>query len=145
MGSVRQLSGRPGFHPRSGHTKDLKKCYLIPPCLTVSIIRYISRVKWSNPGKGVAPSPTPRCFCYWKGSLRVALDYSCQLYYLYCHPQTVCFVVSQLFSVARRLKLGSKPTRLYVRSLSQQVNHVSWGIIRHWIVAFVCLHLYLTG
>ena len=22
-------------------------------------LRYISRVKWSNPGKGVVPSPTP--------------------------------------------------------------------------------------
>ena len=35
--------------------------------------------------------------------------------YTYCHPQTDCFVVSQLFSVARhvgRLKLGSKPTQL---------------------------------
>ena len=39
----------------------LKKCYLMPPCLTLSIIRYGSRVKWSNPGKGVAPSPTPWC------------------------------------------------------------------------------------
>ena len=39
----------------------LKKWYLMPPCLTLSIIRYGSRVKWSNPGKGVAPSPTPRC------------------------------------------------------------------------------------
>ena len=36
------------------HTKDFKKWFLIPPCLTLSIIRYISRVKWSNPGKGVA-------------------------------------------------------------------------------------------
>ena len=27
------------------------KWYLIPPCLTLSNIRYISRVKWSNPGK----------------------------------------------------------------------------------------------
>ena len=38
--------------------------------------------------------------------------------YLYCHPQTDCFVVSQLFSVARyicRLKLGSKPAQLYVK------------------------------
>ena len=26
-----------------------------------TIIRYGSRVKWSNPGKGVAPSPTPWC------------------------------------------------------------------------------------
>ena len=39
----------------------LKKWYLMPPCLTLSSIRYGSRVKWSNPGKGVAPSPTPWC------------------------------------------------------------------------------------
>ena len=39
----------------------LKKWYLMPPCLTLRIIRYGSRVKWSNPGKGVAPTPTPRC------------------------------------------------------------------------------------
>ena len=39
----------------------LKKWYLMPPCLTLSIIRYGSRVKWNNPGKGVAPSPTHWC------------------------------------------------------------------------------------
>ena len=39
----------------------LKKWYLMPPCLTLSIIRYGSRIKWSNPEKGVAPSTTPRC------------------------------------------------------------------------------------
>ena len=27
------------------------------PCLALSIIRYLSRVKWSNLGGGVAPSP----------------------------------------------------------------------------------------
>ena len=26
---------------------------MIPPCLTLSNIRYISSVKWSNPGKGI--------------------------------------------------------------------------------------------
>ena len=36
----------------------LKKWYLILSCLTHRIIRYGSRVKWSNPGKGVGPSPT---------------------------------------------------------------------------------------
>ena len=46
------------------------KMVLDTPCLTLSNIRYISRVKWSNPGKGVPPSPTPRCSSYWKGSLR---------------------------------------------------------------------------
>ena len=34
----------------------------------LSFTRYISRVKWSNPGKGVAPSPTPRCSSYRKGT-----------------------------------------------------------------------------
>ena len=38
----------------------------MPPCLTLSIIRYESRVKWSNPGKWVAPSPTLQCISYWK-------------------------------------------------------------------------------
>ena len=30
--------------------------------------------------QGVAPSPTPQCSSYRKGSLWVALDYDCQLY-----------------------------------------------------------------
>ena len=52
------------------------------PCLTLSIIMQGSRVKWRNRGKGVAPSPTPWCSSYRKGSLRVTLDYGRQLYYL---------------------------------------------------------------
>ena len=56
--------------------------YLIPPCLILGNIRYVSRVKWSNPGKGVAPYPTYRCSSYWKGSLLVGLDYGRQLYLL---------------------------------------------------------------
>ena len=52
------------------------------PCLTLSIIRNISRVKWSNPGNGVAPSPIPHCSSYWKGILLVTLDYVRQLYLL---------------------------------------------------------------
>ena len=42
----------------------LKKWYLIPPCLTLSIIRYVSRVKWRNLGEGVAPFLTPQCSSY---------------------------------------------------------------------------------
>ena len=57
-----------------------KKWHLMPPCLTLSITKYGSRVKWSNLGKGVAPSPTPWCSSYYKGNLRVALDYGHQLY-----------------------------------------------------------------
>ena len=36
----------------------LKKWYLMPPFLMLSIIRYGSGVKYNNPGKGVAPTPT---------------------------------------------------------------------------------------
>ena len=46
----------------------LKKWYLMPPCLTLSIIKYGSRVKWSNPGNRVAPSSIPQCSSYWKGA-----------------------------------------------------------------------------
>ena len=38
-----------------------KKWYLMPPCLTLCIIRYGSSVRWSNLGKRVASSPTPQC------------------------------------------------------------------------------------
>ena len=61
--------------------------------------------------------------------------------YIYCHPQTDCFVVSKLFSVVRHVghfKLGS---RLSIIPLTQQATYVSSGIIRHYVVAFVCLHL----
>ena len=34
----------------------IPKWYWILPFLTVSNIRYVSRLKWSNLGKGVAPS-----------------------------------------------------------------------------------------
>ena len=66
----------------ASYQKLFKWC-LIPPCLTLSNIRYVSRVKWNDPEKGVAPSPTPRCSSYWKGSLLVALDYGRQIL-LYC-------------------------------------------------------------
>ena len=53
----------------------LKKWYLMPPYLTLSIIRYGSRIKRSNLGAGVVPSP--------KGSLLVALDYGWLSIYIY--------------------------------------------------------------
>ena len=50
--------------------KRLKKWYLIPPCLTLSIIRYVSRVTWSNPGKAVAPSLHLGVVAIEKGALK---------------------------------------------------------------------------
>ena len=59
--------------------QKLKKWYLIPPYLTISIIWYESRVKWNNPKKRVMPSSMLQCHSYWKGNLWVALDYCWQL------------------------------------------------------------------
>ena len=59
----------------------LKKWYFIPFGLTLSIIRYGTKVKESNPRKGVALSPTLQCISYWKGSFSVAFDYGHQLYF----------------------------------------------------------------
>ena len=70
--------------------------------------------------------------------------------YIYSRPQTDGFVVSQIFSVARhvgRFKLGLNPAQLYVRfgiiTLSHQLIYISTGMIRHYVVAFVCLHFAL--
>ena len=50
------------------------------------LLRYVSRVKWSNPRKRVALFPTPWCSSYRKGSLWVTLEYSRQLdFYIYIY------------------------------------------------------------
>ena len=50
------------FHwPNEGDQGSIPDQDLMPPCLTLSIIRYRSRVKWNNPENGVAPSLTPWC------------------------------------------------------------------------------------
>ena len=89
-------------------------------------------------------------------SLSLSLSHThthiCIYIYIYCHPQTDCFVVSQLFSVAShigRFKRGLKPAKIYVKLsiilLSYQTTYVSSGIIRHYVVAFVCLHFALLN
>ena len=71
--------GDPGSIPGRVIPKTLKMV------LDATLLNTEVRVKWSNPGKGVAPSPTPWCRSYQKGSLRVTLDYGRQLftYYIY--------------------------------------------------------------
>ena len=59
--------------------QSVKKWYLMSPCWKHRIIRYESRVKWSNPGKGVILFRISQCSNYWKGSLWITLDYGHQL------------------------------------------------------------------
>ena len=101
---------------------------MIPPSLTLSNIRYVSRVKWSNPGKWVAPSPTPQCSSYWKGSLLVALDYSCQLYLLTYYPphcRNYCTKPLQVLHIVS--KYPSPPLYTYILSLFKIKNFYILG------------------
>ena len=77
--SVRQWSGRPGFNPKSSHTKDSK---MVPDVGLLSSQHNKVRIKGKveQTRKGVAPSLTSWCSSYWKGSLRVTLDYDRQIY-----------------------------------------------------------------
>ena len=72
--------------------------------------------------------------------------------HIYCHPQTDCFVLSELCNVARHVgcsKPGSKPIQLFVRlslrPLGQQAYQV-WPreFLRYYVVtaAAVCLYFY---
>ena len=87
----------------------------------------------SNPRKRVALSLTTWCSSYRKGSLLVTLDnftylqsIRLQIIYICCHPQTDCFVPSELSSVAKyagRSKPGSKPVQLSIRLSFRPLGH----------------------
>ena len=44
--------------------------------------------KWSNSGKVITPSPTPKCSSYWIRNLQVAFDYSQLNIYIHTHIRT---------------------------------------------------------
>ena len=84
------------------------KMVLDTSLLILSNIRYVSRLKWSNPGKGVVPSPTSQCSSYWKGSLPVVLDYVCQLYftiYIYIYIYTYIYIWQRMVGLVLVLVL----------------------------------------
>ena len=66
-------------------------------------VRIKGKVEQSR--EGVAPSPTPWCSSYRKGSLRVTLDYGRQLYFIYIYIYVVHSISFQTF-LYRYLKLS---------------------------------------
>ena len=101
------------------------------PCLTISNIKYVSRVKWSNQRKGVAPSPTPWCSSYWKGSLLIALDYGCQLTY-YTYEFINDKNKENAFCIVVVWWEWQKYSRIPVQELSR-MTLVYLFILNHWI------------
>ena len=130
----------------------LKKWYLMPTCLTLSIIRYGSREKWRNPGKGVAPSQKTWCRSYRKGSLRVTLDYGRQLYlliyiYIYIYIYILhevslrtCTDILDIYSLSALYKRHSLHGE-WVREQDEDLIQINWSgrQLKHIIS---CVELY---
>ena len=91
----------------------------IPPCLILSIIRYISMVKWSNWRKGLTPSPTRRCSSYWKGSFLIGLNNGCQLYFIYLHEDNN---IASFFLAPWKSGLKNKANRF----LAKKIKNIFW-------------------
>ena len=71
--------------------------------------------KWSKSGKEVAPSATPRCSSYLKGSLRVALDSGRLTDFIYIYT-CVCMNYTRMLSTFRYI---------LVSKTIQNSNHLS--------------------
>ena len=85
-------------------------------------IRCVSRVKWSNPGKRGAPSPTPQYTSYWTGSLWVVLNYGRQFHKLYVYIYTCVYVYMYIY--------------IYI--------HVCVYIYRHvYAYIYICTYVYV--
>ena len=100
------------------------KMILDTSLLNTPNIRYVSRVNWSNPGKGIAPSP--RCSSYWKRSLLVALDYCRQLYFYLCSTYVIYYEFShvgfRMFSVNVRFCIWNLCWITHLRGKIRYIN-----------------------
>ena len=119
-------------------------------------------VKWNNPGEGVAPTPTPRCSSYWKGSLRVTLDYSRQLNFFYSYMPSWSGIFKfgtffQCFSSKSRCIFALGPFfMLIIRSafllcslcshisLQNCFDYLSFGISSFVCIVLSCLDIFLV-
>ena len=123
------------------YQKLFKKWYVISPCLRLGIIRYVSRIKWSNPGKGVTPSPTPQCSSYWKGSLQVALSCSHHLYFYLCALKWTELI--EIKSLVRRIISPFKACRILEDLWINSVCLITLSIIKlmhlfqKWKILFI--------
>ena len=97
----------------------LKKWYLMPPCIMLSIVRYGLRVKWSNSGKGVVPSPTTQCSNDQKWSHWVALNYGCQLHFYKQINRKKCKILQRLCDSSKGITSEINPLAKDEQTLSR--------------------------
>ena len=95
----------------------------MPPCLTLSIIRYGWRVKWVNPEKGVAPSPTPSVVAIEKGAFRSFLTTVANFTYLWKSEQET--IVNVIYTNSNVITIGSWMVYLAVKCIVRGLKGLS--------------------
>ena len=91
-----------------------------------------------------SPCPFPAMVSIALRALSLSLSLSIYIYiyiYIYCHPRTDCFIVLQLYynkwaKHVGRLKMGSKPTQLYVRISILPISQR----MRVYVCMYVCMY-----
>ena len=108
--------------------------------LTHSILRYGWRVKLSNPRKGVAHSSTPWCSSYWKGSLRVTLDYGRQLMCI-----NLYFLINEyIWTRTRRQTHKSIYLSIYLSCLLASIYYsIFFNILFTYIHTYIFIYLFI--
>ena len=122
-----------------------QKMVLETALLTLGIIRYVSRVKWSNTRKGVVSSPTLWCSSYQKGNPRVPLDYGRQLYSLLYFERSWISVVCEKQTDTNGDREGRRQTAILTHNFFSWLYYVvlsssphlkllllGWGSTQQW-------------
>ena len=110
----------------------------MPSCLTLSIVRLGTWVKWSNSGKGVVPYPAPWCSSYWKFILPDCQVFSQPEWNYLNHLDTVLSLTETVFLIF--LLQGYGPIWTYqaliteldnIAHSSVQVSNHTWSEAMH--------------
>ena len=84
------------------------------------------KIKWSNPRNGVAPSLTPRCSSYRKGSFRVTLDNGRQLLQSHMYKKIMKILVRYTYTSRTHtyMHLNTYHTHTYYYASTYTHTHV---------------------
>ena len=127
----------------------LKKWYLMLACLTLSILRYLSRVKWSNPVKVLEPYPTPRCSRYRKGCFvyprlqsltLLTLNICIYIYNIYIYIYIWIYIIYMCTYIFRYIHIYSY---IYIHTHTHTYIYIYIYIYKHYITWY-CLWLWVS-
>ena len=87
--------------------------------------------KWSNPMKGVAPLSTPQRSSYWKGSLRVPLDYN--------RPTYLTYILYTYIYIYTHTRIHMYLDIIYIYIYTHTRIHMYLDIIYIYIYIYTCI------